>query len=444
MMLRTTLLRTLQRSAASAAPAAAAAAAAAAPRVVPTLGGSRAARGLSSSSSSGLDDATLTRAKALNVDLSGKASADDAVASLLDEIEVLKGSKLLGGVPIRDAEDISHIAFSFMAAKALFAALDISLFTALHRVGGPVEYSDLAAVVNEGVAASEHVDERKLVTLVTALTSVGLLKKEGSTIANVPASEAFLVRGAKYDFGDYLRFQIDKQMYPFMDHVSSVLQGKPSKQRFVDYEEWMGDPEEARLYTESQHAGSHGPARSLARYKGALLNECTTLLDVGGGSGGFSLTLASLFPNLKCTVMDFPNVIEVGREYAEADGMSDRVDFVGGNALETPFPTDKSAVLMSYLSSSVGGDNLEELYTKAYDALEPGGIFVVHDFMVNDERDGPPLAALWALQHMVFTPGAISLTPAAVTGFMQSAGFEDIEFFTMIPGMTQGAIGIKK
>lgn len=83
-------------------------------------------------------------------------------------------------------------------------------------------------------------------------------------------------------------------------------------------------------------------------------------------------------------------------------------------------------------------------YNQAYDALRPGGVFVVHDFMVNDERDGPPLAALWALQHMVFTPGAISLTPAAVTGFMENAGFDDIEFFTMIPGMTQGAIGIKK
>ena len=350
------------------------------------------ARGAARMLSSGVDDALVQRARSLNVEL--PSDSDAAVKTLLEELERMSSSKLLGGAPIRDAEDISHLAFSFMASKALFAALDISLFTAISAAGGEVEYSDLAAIVNEGVSAEEAVDERKLVTLVTALTSCGLLKKDGSKIANVEAANAFLVRGAKYDFGDYLRFQIDKQMYPFMDHVSAVLQGKPSKQRFVDYEEWMSDPTEARLYTESQHAGSHGPARSLARYKGQLLNECTSLLDVGGGSGGFSLTLAGLFPQLKCTVMDFPNVIEVGREYAEADGMSDRVDFVGGNALETAFPDGKCAVLMSYLSSSVGGDNLEELYTKAYDALRPGGVFVVHDFMVNDERDGPPLAAL--------------------------------------------------
>jgi hypothetical protein len=63
-------------------------------------------------------------------------------------------------------------------------------------------------------------------------------------ISNVPAAEAFLVRGAKYEFGDYLRFQIDQQMYPFMQHLSPVIEGKTSAQRFMDYAEWFSDPEE--------------------------------------------------------------------------------------------------------------------------------------------------------------------------------------------------------
>jgi len=73
------------------------------------------------------------------------------------------------------------------------------------------------------------------------------------------------------------------------------------------------------------------------------------MIDVGGGSGGFAITLAKRFPELRLDVLDFPNVCEVGREYAAqaADEIGDRVGFIPGNALEAPFPAGQDAVLMS-------------------------------------------------------------------------------------------------
>jgi hypothetical protein len=145
-----------------------------------------------------------------------------------------------------------------MASKALFSALDLSIFTTLSNKS--LSMSEMKTKLPEGVATSG------LETLLTCLVSLGLLQKDGDRFSNVAAAEAFLVRGAKYDFGDYLRFQIDKQMYPFMEHCSTVLQGKPSP-KATDYEEWMSDADEARLYTESQHSGSTGPARGLSKKK---------------------------------------------------------------------------------------------------------------------------------------------------------------------------------
>ena len=344
-------------------------------------------------------------------------------------------ARLLGGAPIKDAEAISHIAFAFMGSKALFTALDIGVFT--HLSGSRT------MTLAELNAAVPHVPERSLQTLMTCLTSLGLVNHSDAGFSNVEASEAFLVRGAKHDFGDYLRFQIDKQMYPFMEHCSDVLQNKPSAAKAVDYEQWMSDPVEARLYTESQHAGSTGPARGLSKKIPEILGECRTLLDVGGGSGGFSITLAKQWPELSCTVVDFPNVCAVGRDFVERDGMGGRVDFLEGNALTTDFPGERDAVLMSYISSSVGGDDLPSLYSKAFAALKPGGSVFVHDFMVEDDRTGPPLAALWALQHMVFTPGAVSITPAHLTGLLEGAGFGDVQVWEMIPGLTKVAVATK-
>jgi|EP01043_Picozoa_sp_COSAG02_P058541 ubiquinone/menaquinone biosynthesis C-methylase UbiE len=228
-----------------------------------------------------------------------------------------------------------------------------------------------------------------------------------------------------------------------MEHCSDVLQSKPSKAKAANYEEWMSDPVEARLYTESQHSGSTGPARGLSKKIPEILGECRELLDVGGGSGGFSITLAKQWPELHCTVLDFPNVCAVGRDFVEKDEMVGRVDFLEGNAVTTPFPADKDAVLMSYISSSVGEEDLSVLYNKAYAALRPGGSIFIHDFMVEDDRTGPPLAALWALQHMVFTPGAISITPSHLTGLLEGQGFEDVKVWEMIPGLTKVAVATK-
>eukprot|EP00035_Acanthoeca_spectabilis_P022189 m.442469 g.442469 ORF g.442469 m.442469 type:complete len:395 (-) comp18810_c0_seq1:2272-3456(-) len=349
-----------------------------------------------------------------------------------------KNSSLFSNRPVQDAEEISHIAFAFMGSKTLFAALEIELFAKLS--------ADLPTSFDEVSAKLPQVEPRKLETLLTALCSIGLVQRSASGLySNPPAVEAFLSkRKPAYDFGDYLRFQIDKQMYPFMQHLSDNVAGKTSTQNFTDYSEWMADENEARLYTESQHAGSIGPAKTLSKREGDKLKTYRTMLDVGGGSGGFALTLARLYPELRLTVLDFENVVGVGREFAAKEGeVGTRVDFVAGNALESDFPPDQDGVLMSYLSSSVGEPSLSSLYTKAYNATKPGGSIFIHDFMVDDDRTGPPLAALWALQHMVFTPSAKSLNPAYVKSTLEASGWTNVSVCEMIPGMTRLAVGTK-
>jgi hypothetical protein len=62
---------------------------------------------------------------------------------------------------------------------------------------------------------------------------------------------------------------------------------------------------------------------------------------------------------------------------------------------------------------------------------------LVHDFLVDDDRSGPPLAALWAFQHAAFTPGGVALTPGFIRGLLQESGFEEISFEPFVPGMTK-------
>ena len=67
------------------------------------------------------------------------------------------------------AEQISNIAFGFMASKALFVALHCNIFTNLS--GNPKNAKTLAQEVK--------VPENRITTILTALNSIGLLEREG-------------------------------------------------------------------------------------------------------------------------------------------------------------------------------------------------------------------------------------------------------------------------
>jgi SAM-dependent methyltransferase len=327
--------------------------------------------------------------------------------------------------PLTSLEQIFQVAFGFMASKALFAALHLGVFNAL--ASGP---KGLAAIA-DAIGA----DERALETLLTALTAVGLLERGEQGWTNAPATQMFLAPAGGGGLGEYLRWQVDRQMYPFMHELADVLRGRRDTVPYRDYESWFRDPAQAALYSEAQHEASLGLGEVLAVRLD--LSGRRRLLDVGGGSGALAIALCRHNAELQATILDFPNVLEIARRCVAKVGLESRIELMPGNALASNWPGGQDVVLFSYVSGSVSAEGVAELYRRAFAALEPGGVALVHDFMVDDDRTGPPLAAIWALQHLTFTPGAVSLTPGFVTGLLRDAGFCDTSVEDCVPGMTR-------
>ena len=322
------------------------------------------------------------------------------------------------------ADEISEIAFGFMASKALFAALRFDVFT--HLAAGPMTAAELARATGLHPLRAE--------TLLTALAGQGLVSAQDGRFANSPGAEAFLVKGAKYDFSDYLRRQVGEQMYGLLDQIEDALGDSLPESATASYAEWFSDPEQARLYSESQHAGSLGPARQLAR--AIDLTGAEKLLDVGGGTGAFAITLCEAFPGLQATIVDFPNVAAVGRDYIDRAGLQDRIRYVEGDAGQIDWPDGQDVVLMSYLLSGVPAEAHEALLERAFAHLRPGGRLLMHDFVVKADRSGPRLAALWQLQHTAFTPRARSVDAGWLEAALARAGFGGIALGPMIPELT--------
>ena len=327
--------------------------------------------------------------------------------------------------PLEDVRDISAITYGFMASKALFAALDFDLFTHIARG------NESAAALGQATGIAEN----RLVTLLAALKSLGLITEDNGRFGNAPATSKFLVAGAPGDFRDYVRLVNGAFGYESFRHLSTALRGErvfPDRGFYegLIYSAGIGGDQ----FSSAQHSGSLGPARLMA--KRIDLRDRKRLLDVGGGSGAYTLAFCAANPLLKATILDFPQTVETARRYARQSGLNDRVAHAAGNAVTTDWPGGHDVVLMSYIWSAVGKDDVAVLARRAFNALPAGGLVLVHDFMVNDGRREPAFAAWYLLGSIFDNPTAVCLTPGFVEGALREAGFKTEETEVMLPGIT--------
>ena len=329
--------------------------------------------------------------------------------------------------PLEDVRQISALTYGFIASKALFAALDLDLFTKIAN----------GATTVPALADATGVASNRLRTLLTALKTIGLISEAEGKFSNAPATATYLVAGSAGDFRDYIRIVNGGFLYEGLRHLEKSMRGervfadKGFYEGIVYSEGGVG----GTAFSSAQHAASLGPARVMARR--VDLAGATRFLDVGGGSGAYTLAFLKQNPKLQATILDFPETTETARRYASAAGMSDRVTHVQGNAITTEWPGQQDVILMSYVWSAIGGNDIKTLAGRAFEALQPGGLVLVHDFMVNDQHDGPGFAAWYLLAALLDNPGAECLTPGFVEATLRDAGFVVEGTEPMLPEITQ-------
>ncbi len=91
---------------------------------------------------------------------------------------------------------------------------------------------------------------------------------------------------------------------------------------------------------------------------------------------------------------------------------------------------------MSYVWSAVGGDDIAVLASRAFDALPPGGLVLVHDFMVDNAREQSPFAAWYLLRSVLDKPKAVCLTPEYIECALKGVGFKMERTEVMLPDIT--------
>jgi SAM-dependent methyltransferase len=320
---------------------------------------------------------------------------------------------------------VSSVAYGFMGSQALFAALEIGLFTEL--AAGPASAAALADRLG--------LDAGPILALLEACTGTDLLERDGDRYRNSAAASRYLVRDARGYMGDYYLRQIAATLYAQVPAAARVIRGQAAG---VTYAGFLDDPARTEEFIRGQHAGSSGPAHLLARDHD--LSAFTRLLDLGGGSGAFSIEIARRH-GLSAIVVDRPSVVAVARKIVEESGLADRICCVPGDAVTGPWPDGADLVLLSYVVSSYGPDVLRELLARAHAYLPPGGGLIIHDFALYEGRPGPRNAALWYFANLAISAATHPHTVEAITRAMAQAGFVAVTARPHVPDITFAFVG---
>ncbi|QDT02905.1 Demethylspheroidene O-methyltransferase [Rubripirellula lacrimiformis] len=186
------------------------------------------------------------------------------------------------------------------------------------------------------------------------------------------------------------------------DHLKVLRSGKPGNwQANDDGSDWhasMLDPEFARGFTDMMNCRGLSFGQALAKSLTSELADRHHVLDVGGGSGIYSTTIAAAHDHLKATVFEQPPVDKIVTEEIARHGLQDRVDVVSGDMFNDAWPQAPDVVLLSNVLHDWDFPEVEMLLRKTADALPSGGLVVIHEAFIRDDKTGPlPVAEYSAL-----------------------------------------------
>jgi len=303
-----------------------------------------------------------------------------------------------------------RLAAGFMAAKHLFAANELGIFEALAE----------APATLDGLAARTGLTRRAARISADAMGALGLLECDGETYRNGAVAAAFLAGGpaAPGDLRQFLRFW-DKISFPTWEGLAEALAHGPSTQVF-DL-----DPDQQDILSAGIEAILAGPAAAFAARPD--LADRRRLLDIGGGTGSWSIAAVRAHPSLTATVLDLPVTAGIARKRIAGSDVADRIDVVAADAHTDPPPDGHDAFLVANLVHYGSPERNTALLQRIRAVAAPDGRLYLADFWTNPAHTEPLMAALMAGEFAVHLAEGDVYSVDEVREWLTTAGWEFVD-----------------
>ncbi len=263
-------------------------------------------------------------------------------------------------------------------------------------------------------------DERGMAMLLNAFVAMELLTKtDDNRYANTPSAASLLSKNSPQYIG-YMIMHHHHLVESWARLDQAVQTGKP-----VRVSASFGDAERRESFLMGMFNLAMSIAPELTRQTD--LSGRRHLLDLGGGPGTYAIHFCMNNPGLRGTVYDLPTTRPFAEKTIAKFDLSDRVAFADGNYLEDGIDGEYDVAWLSHILHGEGPEDCQKIIQKAVDAMSPGGMIMIHDFILNDYKDGPLFPALFSLNMLLGTPGGQAYSEKEIVAMLAEAGISQIQ-----------------
>ena len=307
-------------------------------------------------------------------------------------------------------ESIFDLLNGHQRTAALKAAIDVELFTAIQE----------GSHGTEALAKRCQASERGIRMLADTVTLLGLLYKHKTGYHLTPESEKFLVKTSPAYLGGIVEFMLAPPLYDgFRQLTEAVRTGRTAlddKGTTADqHPEWV-------TFARAMIPMMMPPAKWIAEYVASHSVSVNKVLDIAAGHGIFGVEIAKRLPDATIVAVDWPNVLEVAKEQAQAAGVQHRFGTVPGNAFEVEYGENYDVILLTNFLHHFDPPTCEGLLRKIYPALNEHGCLITLEFVPNEDRISPA-SADFALVMLATTPAGDAYTFNELKAMFHYAGF---------------------
>jgi hypothetical protein len=305
---------------------------------------------------------------------------------------------------------------AFQESRVLLTAVELDVYTAVGE-------GATAAQVAERIGG----DPRATEMFLHALAALGMVEKRDGVFYNGALAARYFVAGSPEDARAATLHTVNL-WERWSNLTSRVCPGGPQS-RVVPW-------------TESFIAAMDAIARERAPgvVKAVGASGTRRMLDIGGGSGAYSIAFARANPELSAEILDVGAVVPIARRHIEAAGLSDRILVREGDLHQASYGAGYDLVFISSICHMLGPEENVEMLHKSREALVAGGRVVIQDFILDRDKTGPRPAALFALNMLVGTERGSSYSEDEYAGWLAGSGFREIRRIDL-PGPSSLMVG---
>lgn len=307
-------------------------------------------------------------------------------------------------------DTINRLQANASEALAMLAGMQLEVFT--HLADGPREAAALAAAM--GVLPD------RLSRLLYALVVSGLLERTDAGFANTAEAAAFLVKGKPGYLGGVHEL-LDQLWHADLLTARSIRSGQPA----ASHDFLAAPDDEMASMLRGMHNGAYGAGRVFPTVFD--FSGCRSVIDIGGGSGGFVAALCDACPHLSGTLFDLPRTVRLAADILATTPGGDRVAIEAGDILAGAPSGLHDAAMMRAFIQVLGPEDAARAIANTAMALRPGGtLYIAGAGILDDDRLGPRRAVFFNVTFMNLYAAGASYTVAEHAAWLHAAGCGDV------------------